>query len=219
MVNYNIIIQGLGDLEDNKLLNHVEEFVKTNPTRDEANALIKAAQDGIAIVGERFEKGEYFVGDLIFGGELLTEIIDLLYPIIGETVTDKKVGKILLGTVQGDLHDIGKNIFKVMGRASGFEIRDIGIDQSVDAFVQAVKEMQPDILGMSGVLTLALDSMKKTVEGIKLAGLKKDLKIIIGGNPVTKDSCTYIGADAFTVSAVEGLNICLKWMEEKKLSL
>ncbi|MFZ7132756.1 MAG: cobalamin B12-binding domain-containing protein [Eubacteriales bacterium] len=219
MIDYNVLSENLGDLKDNQVFELISKFLQDHPTKEQANQLIKAAQDGMAIVGERFESGEYFVGDLIFGGEVITEIIDLIYPIIGQEMTNEKIGKILLGTVEGDLHDIGKNIFKVMARASGFEVYDIGIDQPVEAFVSAIKEMKPDILGMSGVLTLALDSMKNTVTAVKSEDLDKNMKIIIGGNPVNKDACLFIGADAYTVNAVEGLAICKDWMEEKKVIL
>jgi len=161
----------------------------------------------MALVGDRFESGEYFVGDLIFAGELLTESIDLLKPVLGNAQT-KKIGKIVLATVRGDLHDIGKNIFKTMAEAAGFEVIDLGIDQPEEMFVQKVREENPDIVGMSGILTLSLKSMKDTVEALKTAGLRDSVKIIIGGNPVTKESCEDIGADAFTTNAAAGVKMC-----------
>ncbi|NLM53010.1 MAG: cobalamin-binding protein, partial [Firmicutes bacterium] len=119
----------------------------------------------------------------------------------------------VLGTVHGDLHDIGKNIFRSMAEAAGFEVHDIGIDQPPSAFVDKVKEVNPDIVGMSGVLTLALESMKNTVDALKEAGIRDRVKIIIGGNPVTKEACVQIGADAFTTNAAEGVKICQRWVK------
>ena len=139
------------------------------------------------------------------------QAIDILKPVLKGAETEK-AGKIVLGTVKGDLHDIGKNIFKNMAEIAGFEVYDIGIDQPASAFVEKIKEVNPDIIGMSGVLTLALDSMKDTVEAIKSAGLRDNVKVIIGGNPVTKEACEAIQADAFTTNAAEGVKICKEWV-------
>ena len=158
----------------------------------------------MAAVGDLFEKNEYFVGDLIFAAELMTSAFDILKPVLG-AASSAKVGTILLGTVSGDLHDIGKNIFKNMAEAAGFDVFDLGIDQPAAAFVEKAKELKPDIVGMSGVLTLAIDSMKETVEALKEAGLRDQIKVIIGGNPVTGEACERVGADAFTVNAAEGV--------------
>lgn len=149
---------------------------------------------------------------MIFAGELLSEAIDALKPVIGSG-SSAKIGKIVIGTVHGDLHDIGKNIFKSMSEAAGFEVIDLGIDQPVGAFIDKVKEVSPEIVGLSGVLTLALEAMKDTVDGLSEAGLRDSVKVIIGGNPVTKEACEHIGADAFTTNAAEGVKICQRWVK------
>lgn len=205
------LTQAVGDLEEEKVLKILNDFVASNPSEAEAQEVISACQKGMAIVGDLFEEGEYFVGDLIFAGELLGDSINILKPVIGGD-TSKTVGKIVLATVEGDLHDIGKNIFKSMAEAAGFEVHDLGIDQSANNFVAKVKEVKPDIVGMSGVLTLALDSMKNTVDQLREAGLRDQVKIIIGGNPVTQEACKQIGADAFTVNAAEGVKTCQGWV-------
>jgi len=192
-------------LEEDQVIDLLKEFVETNPSEAEALEAVAACQAGMAIVGELFENGEYFVGDLIFAGELLTEAINVLKPALGAGASTV-IGTILLGTVHGDLHDIGKNIFKSMSEAAGFEVIDLGIDVEVDTFVKKAQEIKPQIIGMSGVLTLAIDSMKDTIEALKAAGV--DAKIIIGGNPVTKEACAFVGADAFTTNAAEGVKIC-----------
>lgn len=205
MLDLKILTRALGDLEEEQVIDLLTEFVDTNPSEDEALEAVGACQLGMGIVGDLFENGEYFVGDLIFAGELLTEAINVLRPVLGSGGSTI-VGTILLGTVKGDLHDIGKNIFRSMSEAAGFEVVDIGIDVAVDEFVAKAKEIKPQIIGMSGVLTLAIDSMKETVEALKAAGI--DTKIIIGGNPVTKEACEYVGADVFTTNAAEGVKIC-----------
>ncbi|WP_461570330.1 cobalamin B12-binding domain-containing protein [Thermincola ferriacetica] len=211
MVDLEKLTQAVGELDEEKVLAILKEFVGTNPSGEEANKVVNACQQGMAIVGDLFEKGEYFVGDLIFAGELLTAAIDTLKPVLGGE-SNTKIGKIVLGTVEGDLHDIGKNIFASMAEAAGFEVYDLGIDVPAGKFVEKIKEIKPQILGMSGVLTLALDSMKNTVDALREAGLRDEVKIIIGGNPVTEDACKQIGADAFTTNAAEGVKICQGWV-------
>ncbi|MEW9124467.1 MAG: cobalamin-dependent protein [Thermotaleaceae bacterium] len=211
MMDLNVLTQAVGDLEEDVVLDMLNTFVATSPSEEEAQKVVNACQQGMALVGDLFDKGEYFVGDLIFAGELLTSAIDVLKPVIGSG-SAAKVGTIVLGTVEGDLHDIGKNIFKSMSEAAGFEVYDIGIDQSASAFVEKVKEVKPQVVGMSGVLTLALDAMKVTVDALKDAGLRDNLKVVIGGNPVTEEACKQIGADAFTTNAAEGVKICQGWV-------
>lgn len=211
MADLQVLTQAVGDLEEEKILDILNEFVATNPGIEEAQNVVNACQQGMAVVGELFEKNEYFVGDLIFAGELLTKAIDILKPVLGSD-TSTKTGKIVLGTVEGDLHDIGKNIFKGMSEAAGFEVHDLGIDVPASVFVEKVKEVKPQIVGMSGVLTLALGAMKVTVDALKEAGLRDDFKIIIGGNPVTEEACKEIGADAFTTNAADGVKQCQEWV-------
>ena len=210
MADFSQLKDLMGDLDEDGVLEFLDDLVASNPTAEEGFAAVKACQDGMNIVGDLFEKGEYFVGDLIFAGEILTGAIDKLKPVLAGESTES-LGNIVLGTVHGDLHDIGKNIFKNMVEIAGFTVYDIGIDQPVEAFVEKIKEVHPIVVGMSGVLTLALDSMKDTVDAIKAAGLRDQVKIIIGGNPVTKEACEMIGADAFTTNAAEGVRICEAW--------
>lgn len=210
MIDLKAVTTAIGELEEEKVLEILNGFVASNPSEEEAQKVVQACQEGMAMVGDLFESGEYFVGDLIFAGELLTEAIDVLKPVIGSGTTTK-VGSVVLGTVHGDLHDIGKNIFKSMAEAAGFEVYDLGIDQPVQAFVDKVKEVKPTVVGMSGVLTLALESMKDTVDALKEAGVRDSVKIIIGGNPVTKEACEHIGADSFTTNAAEGVKMIQAW--------
>lgn len=212
MADYQLLTQAVGELDEEKALTMLNDFVAAKPSEEEAQKIVAACQGGMAIVGDLFEKGEYFVGDLIFAGELLTNAIDILKPVIGGG-SSAKVGIMVLGTVSGDLHDIGKNIFRSMAEAAGFAVHDLGIDVPADIFAGKVKEIKPDILGMSGVLTLALDSMKETVAALAQAGVRDSIKIIIGGNPVTKEACAMIGADAFTTNAAEGVKICQGWVK------
>ncbi|MHB8076809.1 cobalamin B12-binding domain-containing protein [Desulfosporosinus fructosivorans] len=211
MLDLKKITQALGDLDEKNLLDMLNEFIASGPTVEEAREVVAACQEGMTLVGDLYEKGIYFVGDLIFSGEILTAALALIKPVIG-AVNGPKVGTMIIGTVHGDLHDMGKQIFKNMAEAAGFEVFDLGIDQPVSAFIEKVKEVNPDVVGMSGVLTLSLDSMKDTVEGLKEAGLRDDIKIIIGGSPVTEAACKRIGADAWTINAAEGVRIIQGWV-------
>lgn len=212
MADFQALTEAVGELEEDKVLEILNGFVASNPSEEDAQLAVAACQKGMAIVGKRFEDGEYYVGDLIFAGELLTDAIDVLKPVLGSG-TSATIGSIVLATVHGDLHDIGKNIFKSMAEAAGFEVHDLGIDQAPDEFVAKVKEVKPDIVGMSGVLTLALDSMKDTVAALQEAGVRDSVKVIIGGNPVTREASEQIGADAFTTNAAEGIKICQEWVK------
>lgn len=211
MIDLQKLTQNVGDLDEKAVMGMLNEFVASNPLVADAQAVVGACQKGMVIIGDLFEKNEYFVGDLIFAGVLLTSALDIIKPVMGQG-TSANIGSIVLATVEGDLHDIGKSIFKGMAEAAGFEVYDLGIDVSPAAIVEKIKEVNTTILGMSGVLTLALDSMKNTVDAVKEAGLRNNLKIIIGGNPVTAEACKHIGADAFTVNAAEGIKICQGWV-------
>ncbi len=165
-------------------------------------------------VGKRFEEGEYFLPELVLAGEMLDAIGAIARPLIVHAPGDRpqKLGKILIGTVHGDLHDIGKNIVSFMLDINGFEVKDIGIDVPVQTFLDEIAEYQPDVVGLSGFLTLAFDSMKETIEAITRSGLRDKLKIMIGGGQIDETVRSYTGADAFGTNAVEAVNLCRGWM-------
>jgi methanogenic corrinoid protein MtbC1 len=203
--------QIVGELDEDSVNKILDQFLASGPSGDDARKMVEACQQGMEIVGANFEKGEYFVGDLIFAGELLTASIEKLKPLLGSGGTDAR-GLIVLGTVEGDIHDIGKNIFKGMAEAAGFKVVDIGIDQAPAAFVKAVQENKPKVVGLSGVLTLSIDSMKRTIEALKDAGQRESVKIMIGGNAVNPEACAFVGADAWSKNAAEAVKTCGAWV-------
>jgi methanogenic corrinoid protein MtbC1 len=166
------------------------------------------------IVGQRFEEGEYFLPELVLAGEMLDNIGAVAKPLIkqSEGGEQAKLGKVLIGTVHGDLHDIGKNIVSFMLDINGFEVKDIGIDVPVQTFIDEINDFQPDVVGLSGFLTLAFDSMKETIEAFDQAGMRDKFKIMIGGGQIDETVRSYTGADAFGVNAVEAVNLCRGWM-------
>jgi 5-methyltetrahydrofolate--homocysteine methyltransferase len=176
--------------------------------------VLELCRNAMDIVGKRFEEGEYFLPELVLAGEMLETIGAIAKPLIKNAPGEeaRKLGKVLIGTVQGDLHDIGKNIVCFMLDINGFEVRDIGIDVPVQTFIDEIGTYKPDVVGLSGFLTLAFDSMKETIAAIDGAGQRDGMKIMIGGGQIDETVRAYTGADAFGINAVEAVNLCKRWM-------
>lgn len=176
--------------------------------------IMDAYRDALGIIGKRFEEGVYFVPELIMAAEMMKSASELMKPLM--SVEDgqggNKVGKFLLGTVQGDIHDIGKDMAHMLLEISGFEVRDLGVDVPTQRFCDEAKEFQPDIVGLSGLLTLSYESMKQVVDALKEAGIREKVKVIIGGGQVDEHACRYVGADAWVNDAVAGVKYALKWV-------
>ncbi len=207
MIDFDKLKKDIGDLDENAAKATLKQLMAEG---GDAQKALEACQDGMAIVGDRFQTGEYFVGDLIFAGELMQESVAILKAaLIQENAA--AVGKMVFCTVEGDLHDIGKNIVKSLLEAGGMEVIDLGVDVPAQKIVDAVKENNLKIVALSGVLTLAIGAMKKTVEALAAANLRESVKIIIGGAPVTAEACTIVGADAWTLNPQETMKICLGW--------
>ncbi len=166
------------------------------------------------VVGKRFEDGEYFLPELVLAGEMLEQVGAVAKPLIkqGPGGEAKKLGKVLMGTVHGDLHDIGKNIVSFMLDINGFEVKDIGVDVPVKKFIDEINDFKPDVVGLSGFLTLAFDSMKETIAALDKQGMRNGFKIMIGGGQIDETVRSYTGADAFGVNAVEAVALCRNWM-------
>lgn len=165
-------------------------------------------------VGKKFEASEYFLSELIVAGEIGKEISQMLQPYM-KGMEIKKVGKVVIGTVKGDLHDIGKNIFGMMLEAAGFEVIDLGNDVPAEAFVNAVVNHKPNIVGMSALLTVTMVEMENVIKELKKSGLRDKVKVIIGGAPITEDYAKRIGADGYGKDAVVGVDICKAWVGKK----
>ena len=177
--------------------------------------VLELCRNAMDIVGKRFEEGEYFLPELVLAGEMLDTIGAIAKPLIkqGDGEQVKKLGKVLIGTVHGDLHDIGKNIVSFMLDINGFEVKDIGIDVPVKDFIAEINAWQPDVVGLSGFLTLAFESMKETIAAFESEGMRGNFKVMIGGGQIDETVRAYTGADAFGVNAVEAVNLCKHWME------
>lgn len=179
------------------------------------DVIMKGLSKGMDIVGEKYSRNEYFLAELIMAGETMKEAMSVLKPYM-EKEDVPKIGTVVLGTVLGDLHDIGKNILATLLTAAGFNVIDLGVDVPPEKFIEAVKENKADILAMSALLTTTMVNMKAVIDALVKEGLRNKVKVIVGGAPLTDEFARQIGADACGKDAVEGVNICRKWMEEKR---
>jgi len=206
------LVEWLSDMNEDDALALAKRMLfedKKDPLR-----VLELCRDAMDIVGKRFEEGEYFLPELVLAGEMLETIGALAKPLVKHAPGEeaKKLGKVLIGTVHGDLHDIGKNIVSFMLDINGFEVRDIGIDVPVDKFIAEISAYQPDVVALSGFLTLAFDSMKETIAAFEQKGMRDKFKIMIGGGQIDETVRAYTHADAFGVNAVEAVNLCKGWM-------
>jgi len=176
--------------------------------------VLEQCREAVEKVGKQFELGNYFLPELVMAGEILKKISSMTEPFLKHDAEDKtaRLGKIVLGSVKGDIHDIGKDIVKFLLDVNGFEVHDLGVDVSPERFVEAIKEVQPEVVGMSALLTTVFESFKNTVAAIKDAGLRDEVKIMIGGGTVTDDVRKYSGADAYGKDAVAAVNLSKKWV-------
>lgn len=178
--------------------------------------LLDHCRAAMEIVGKRFESGEYFLPELMLAGEMLTQIGNKAKPLIKETQDSdggsNARGTVIIATVHGDLHDIGKNIVTFMLDINGYNVVDLGIDVPVATIIDSIKSNKPKVVGLSGFLTLAFDSMKETIDAIIAEGLRDDLKIMIGGGQVDENIKDYTGADDFGMNAMDAVKLCDKWV-------
>jgi len=170
----------------------------------------RAAMD---VVGKRFEEGTYFLPELIMAGDIMTEISAEIKPLIKQESAARKRGKVVIGTVEGDIHDIGKDIVVFMLDVNGFEVHDLGVDVLPQTFVDKIAEVEPEVVALSGFLTLAFDSMKETVAAIEAAGLRDRVKIMVGGGTVDDHVRVYARADGYGFDAMAAVNMAREWTE------
>lgn len=177
--------------------------------------VVDECREAMQIVGKKFEDGEYFVPELVLAGDIMQAISAETKPLIQQQTGGQKLGKVIIGTVEGDIHDVGKDIVVLMLDVNGFEVYDLGIDVPVQVFVDKIKEVQPDVVALSGFLTLAFDSMKYTVEAIEAAGLRDKVKIMVGGGTVDEQVKVYAKADGYGFDAMSAVNMAKQWTEGK----
>jgi 5-methyltetrahydrofolate--homocysteine methyltransferase len=203
------LVKALADLKEKEALQIVQERLNAG---DNPLSILNDARRAVEIVGKRFSDCEYFIPDLVYSGEILKAITDMVKPKLTKAAEVKRIGKVIVGTVAGDIHDIGKDIVVFMLDVNGFEVFDLGIDVPAQKFVDAIKNTGSGVVGLSGFLTLAFQSMKDTVEAIKGAGLRNKVKIMIGGGQIDDQVKGFTGADAYGKDAMEGVKLAKGWI-------
>ena len=207
----NELIDVISGLDDERAVRMVNEALNNGA---EPLSILSACQSAMAIVGDRYEKGEYYLPELIMAGEVLKEISEIVKPrMSGSESEDKDAGKIVIGTVRGDIHNIGKDIVIFMLEANGYDVHDLGVDVPEEKFVEAVREIKPQMLGLSGLLTAAFPVFKSTIDAIKDAGLRDEVKIVIGGGQVDEKVMEYTGADGYASLAMTGVTLAKEWVK------
>jgi corrinoid protein of di/trimethylamine methyltransferase len=207
------IVKAVADLN----LEHIKEIVKEALSAGipAYEIVAKGLGKGMELVGQKYEAHEYFLPELVVAGEVMYSGLEDLKPLLkGKTAGTK--GVIVAGTVEGDIHDIGKNLFVMLATSAGFEVHDLGNDVSPQKFVEKVKEVNADYVGMSALITTTMEKMKSIIDELKKAGLRDKVKVIVGGAPLTEAFAKKIGADAFAADALDGVRLCQQWGEKGK---
>jgi len=203
------LVDALVNMKEQDALETAKELIDNGKDPIE---ILNSCSKAMEIVGKHFETGEYFLPQLVMAGEMLRQISEMLKPKLKGASQSEKLGKVVIGTVKGDLHDIGKDIVTFMLDVNGFDVMDLGIDVPPDQFVDAIKEFQPEVVGLSGFLTLAFDSMKETVDAIKDANLRDKVKIMIGGGQIDDEIRRYTEADAYGLNAMDAVTLSRGWI-------
>ena len=204
----------VADLEEDAVLELVHQRISSG---DNPLEIIAECNQGMRLVGQRYENGEYFVAGLIMSGEILREVVELVLPLLEQQLDGEAHGRVLVGTVSGDIHDIGKNIFGMLLSCHGFEVIDLGVDVPPAVFAARAIEVKPDIIGLSGLITAAFETMRQTVAALRLESQRHGLTfpIIIGGGTIDDQICRYVGADYWTPDAMAGVRLCEELLNKK----
>jgi methanogenic corrinoid protein MtbC1 len=206
------LVNAIAGMREDEALGLVREMVESG---SDPMVILDSAREAMGVVGRRYEDGTYFLPELMLAGEMLNQVTDLLKPELAKLPAVKRHGKVLIGTVEGDIHDIGKNIVTFMLDVSGFDVLDLGVDVSPQKFVEAIQDFGPQVIGLSGFLALAFDAMKETVEAIEAAGVRDGINIMIGGGQVSEQVRKYTGADAYGQDAMAGVSLAKKWVDAR----
>jgi 5-methyltetrahydrofolate--homocysteine methyltransferase len=208
----NKLIDAITEMREEDALKITQEMLAAGTSPLE---VLDTCRKGLDAIGKSFEEGIYFLPELMLAGEMMNQITEIIKPKLAEMPDRERHGKVLIGTVEGDIHDIGKNIVSFMLDVNGFEVLDLGVDVPTQKFVDAIKDFQPQIVALSGFLTLSFDAMKDTVAAIESAGLRDKVKIMIGGGQINEEVKEYAGADGYGKDAVAGVSYAKKWVGVK----
>jgi 5-methyltetrahydrofolate--homocysteine methyltransferase len=203
------LVNAIADMHEEEALQLAQEMLDAG---ENPQLVLDACREAMATVGDLYDQKEYFLPELIIAGDMLKAIGDLVKPKLREqAVASQPLGKVIIGTVAGDIHDLGKDMVTFMLDVNNFEVVDLGVDVPAKKFVEAIREVKPDVVGLSGFLTLAFNQMRVTVEAIKEAGLRDDVKIMIGGAIMDDNAAQFIGADAYGADATAAVKLAKAW--------
>lgn len=205
----NALVEAITDMREEDAVRTAKEMLDRGANPIE---VLDSCREAMGIIGQRFEAGDCFVPELILAGEILRQISDVVKPKLTQSVEAKKIGRVVMGTVEGDIHDIGKGIVTFMLDVNGFEVKDLGVDVPAAQFIEAIKDFKPQVVGLSGFLTLAYDPMKHTIQALKDAGLRDGVKIMIGGGQIDEQIRQYTGADAYGKDAMAAVALAKSWV-------
>lgn len=207
------LINAIAEMNEQEALKIAAQMLEKGTDPHE---VLSAATEAMGLIGERYDHGEYFLPELLLAGEIMKQIGELVKPkLAGSAVQQKPLGKVVIGTVAGDIHDIGKDVVSFILEVNNFEVHNLGVDTPASKFVEKIKEVNAQVVGMSGLLTPAFDQMKKTVAAIKEAGLREKVKIMIGGAVMNDDVAKYAGADAYGKDATSAFKLAKSWIGGK----
>jgi len=199
------LAQAMADLDKKQVIALVENKLKAGVPPLE---IVKELNDGMIEIGNRFTACEYYISELIFSSHIYKEVMATLEPHLGQVELDQKAGTVVIGTVKGDIHDIGKNIVVTLLRNAGFKTVDLGVDVAADKFVEALRETGAKVLALSCLLNLAIQEMKNVVDALVAANVRDKVKVVVGGQPIDEKVCEYVGADYYGADAPAGVKIC-----------
>jgi 5-methyltetrahydrofolate--homocysteine methyltransferase len=203
------LIRAIADMEEDEAMRLAESWLAAGADPDE---VLGAAKEALGVIGQRYESREYFLPELIIAGDVMKAIAALVRPRMASASVAQPRGRVVIGTVAGDIHDIGKDIVTFMLEVNNFEVVDLGVDVPAERFVHTVRETGPAVVALSGFLTLAFDQMKATVEALADAGLRDAVKVMIGGAIMGDDVCAYVGADAYGADAQAAVRLASTWI-------
>ena len=201
------------DLEKDKVLAAVKSRVESG---EDPIQILDECRKGIITVGDLFQKRDYFLMELMLSGELLKQVTEILEPYLAKARPSEPLGKVVLVTLKGDIHDLGKNILSILLGAQGFEVHDLGVDVEPDDVLEHVKKIKPDFVGFSVLITTAFEQMKQAVKLFEETGIRNQFKLMIGGGVTTPELKDYIGAAFQTMNALEGVEYCIKTIKERE---
>ena len=212
MVEYSTIQQAVLEGDDARTMQLVKEALEQNA--EPAEIVTSGLQASMIIVGNKFSSGEFFVPEMLFAARAVNKSLEMLRPhLVGSGIAT--LGRIVIGTAAGDIHDIGKNLVSMFLEGAGFEVIDLGTDVSTDRFVAAVKEHRPDMLGISALLTTTMPGMEATIQALESAGIRRQVKVVVGGAPVTQHFADRIGADGYGADGGVAIELCRKLIGNK----